>query len=321
MSERNNFRVAVGGYHKRDVMTYIEQLTSNAKASEQRYQSLLSSVRRENTRLVSRISELENRLGDLEQRLADEKQRADTLELQAGSLMSDLSRCKAAFEQNRQRARRLSRAFESSAHENQALYESLMHAEQENDRLEQLRMRLMSILLEADADGHPSQLTVWKAARRDNDTYDPGAPHERNDLDEMNENLDNLGESIANRLADIDGFIHGAAKTAHTPSLDSEAHATEYDTPPAADPSAGGIDQARKDTVQSGCEDAYAPDMPDGALHLPHPDTRSGSPGTTDHHEQRRHAPPMVEKRWERLGFSMSSKDDEDHYADEDSAS
>ncbi len=317
MSERKNFRVSVGGYHKNDVMNYIDKLTSDAKAAEYRCQSLLSSVRQENTRLISRIGELETRLGTLELRLAEEQRRADALEQQASVLMGDLTRCRTAFEQNRQRAKRLSNAFESSARENQALRESLMYAERENERLEQMRRRLAAILLEPDAAGYTAPLSVIRDHAR-SDEQNRAIGLDQNDLEEMNQDLDELGESIANRLADIDGFINATAKVRREDStVMTQEHADEFSHKAVPQPDPQAPVQRQPDV-----DNAYDIDLSPLDSQDVRKAARSGfTPPANNNHTQKRHAPPMVEKRWQRLGFVVRrGRDDEDYVEENRSA-
>lgn len=327
MNERKNFRVSVGGYHKRDVMTYIEKLTADAKAAEQRYQSLLSSVRQENTRLISRIGELETRVATLEQRLAEERRRALELEQQANTLMGDLSRCKTAFEQNRERAKRLSRAFENSTRENQALRESLMYAERENERLEQMRRRLAAILLEPDATGYTAPLSVVRGHLPSQDE-DRTIGFGESDIEEMNQDLDELGQSIANRLADIDGFINATKAVAVPKDTDEETvHPAEgriypypgvvmheqedapmHEPEPNSIREAGSVDISELDSqgVREAARKGFTP--------VPRPNE-------SEIDRQRSHTPSTVEKRWQRLGFVVRRGRDDEDYVEENRSS
>ncbi len=320
MSDRNNFRVSVGGYHKRDVSTYIEQLKADAKTAEHKYQSLLSSVRQENTRLVSRIGELESRIGTLEQRLVAQQRRADEMEQQANTLMSDLSRCRTAFEQNRQRAKRLSHAFETSARENQSLRESLLYAERENERLEQMRRRLAAILLEPDASGYNAPLSVVRGRMQQNEEDYP-AGLGNNDLEEMHQDLDDLGESIANRLADIDGFIHATATIRTDPEGDQNELTTDthvYLHPDAAvfkdegSPQPKSENSAVHNIIREDLSELDIEEVRDAARKgfTPHSDR-----GDDDHRQQ--HMPSDVQKRWQRLGFVVRRGRDDADYVEE----
>ncbi len=320
MSERKNFRVSVGGYHKRDVSTYIEQLTAEAKTAEHKYQSLLSSVRQENTRLVSRIGELESRIGTLEQRLVAQQRRADEMEQQANTLMSDLSRCRTAFEQNRQRAKRLSHAFETSARENQSLRQSLLHAERENERLEQMRRRLAAILLEPDASGYSAPLSVVRGrAQQNEEDYPAGLGN--NDLEEMHQDLDDLGESIANRLADIDGFIHATATLRTEP--EDEQNDFTMDSRVYLHPDASGLED--EELRQPKREDApvhtiIREDLSGLDIEEVRDAARKGFTPRSERNEdnnERQHTPSAVEKRWQRLGFVVRRGHDDADYVEE----
>ncbi len=318
MSDRNNFRVSVGGYHKHDVSTYIEQLKADAKTAEHKYQSLLSSVRQENTRLVSRIGELESRIGTLEQRLIAQQRRADEMEQQASTLMSDLSRCRTAFEQNRQRAKRLSHAFETSARENQSLRESLLHAEHENERLEQMRRRLAAILLEPDASGYNAPLSVVRGRMQQNEEdYPVGLGN--NDLEEMHQDLDDLGESIANRLADIDGFIHATATIHSEPEGDQNDLTTDshiYFHPNAVEDE--GATQPKREN--NAVHNIIREDVSELDIEEVRDAARKGFTPLSDRgddNHQRQHMPSDVEKRWQRLGFVVRRGHDDAGYVEE----
>ncbi len=225
MVGRRSFRVAVGGYHKQDVMTYIDQLTADAKSAEQKYQAMLSTLRQENTRLITHVGELENRMGVLDERLAEQKRRADRLEHQASALMDELSRCREAFDQNRMRAQSLAGALENKEQENDILRENLLLARQENAKLELLRRRLASLLLEAEADAELEApgFAMHAEPRYQENLYSVEEPLHAGptlaDLEKMQQDLDRLGDSIANRLQDIDGFMNGGAldRTPRTP--------------------------------------------------------------------------------------------------------
>ncbi len=315
MGNRNNFRVSVGGYHKRDVTTYIEQLAADAKTAEHKYQSIISSVRQENTRLVSRVGELETRIGTLEHRLVAQQRREEELEQQATALMSDLSRCRTAFEQNRQRAKRLSRAFENSARENQALRESLLYAERENERLEQMRRRLAAILLEPDSSGYSAPLSVVRGRTEQSDEdYPVGLGN--NDLEEMHQDLDELGESIANRLADIDGFIHATAGIREDTQSDS--------VDPNPDTAAFEADEMSAPKHQTQARQATAgEDLSHMDIHDVRDAARKGFTPRPEHKEQdheHQHTPSAVEKRWQRLGFVVRRGRDDADYVEENRA-
>lgn len=306
MKDHKEFRRAVGGYYKHDVNAYIDRLTADARAAEQRYQSVLSGVRQENTRLVSRLGELEARLETLENRLCAEQRRADELEHQANTLSGDLSRCRSAYEQTRQRAKRLSHSFEASVRDNQALHESLMRAEHENERLEQMRRRLAAILLEPDA-ACLAPMTAAPAAAEYSAGFGQG------DLEEMTQNLDELGESIANRLADIDGFIHSTTKV-RASRVSRPRHAEEASVeapevrqtvkPQPASARRVDLTGVGSNEIREAARGGFSPVMPQNDL----PTNRQS------------HAPSSVEKRWQRLGFVVRRGRDDEEYVEENRA-